>query len=63
MEIQAPENWHSLYDCLGCKYYLACYQPVRRMCKTAEEYLNKRIREEWQKHYPDVEAENEDWGE
>ena len=63
MKIKAPDNWQSLCDCFNCDYFLACYQPVRRMCKTAESFLYEQMRKEWREKYHDIVIENDDWGE
>ena len=60
MNIEAPIRWQSLSDCFRCKYFLACYEPVRRMCKTAETKLMEQMRANY--HGPIIGDNNEDWG-
>lgn len=60
MNIEAPIGWQSLSDCFRCKYFLACYEPVRRMCKTAETKLMEEMRANY--HGPIIDDNNGDWG-
>lgn len=60
MNIEAPIGWQSLSDCFRCKYFLTCYEPVRRMCKTAETKLMEEMRANY--HGPIIDDNNGDWG-
>lgn len=60
MNIEAPIGWQSFGDCFRCKYFLACYEPVRHMCKTAETKLMEEMRANYRG--PVIDDWNEDWG-